>query len=143
MSGWRVGMLVGSSKNIEKVLKVKSNMDSGMFYGIQKGAISALNLDSSWFEDLNKMYSERRKLIWKLAEKLNCSFDKSSKGLFVWAKLPDNIKSSEKFIDKILNENKIFIAPGTIFGSNGEGHIRFSLCIDEHKIEEAINRIEL
>lgn len=143
MSGWRVGMLVGSSKNIEKVLKVKSNMDSGMFYGIQKGAISALNLDSSWFEDLNKIYSKRRKLIWKLAEKLNCSFDKSSKGLFVWAKLPDNIKSSEKFIDKILNENKIFIAPGTIFGSNGEGYIRFSLCIDEHKIEEAINRIEL
>ena len=143
MSGWRVGMLVGSSKNIEKVLKVKSNMDSGMFYGIQKGAISALNLDSSWFEDLNKIYSERRKLIWKLAEKLNCSFDKSSKGLFVWAKLPDNIKSSEKFIDKILNENKIFIAPGTIFGSNGEGYIRFSLCIHEHKIEEAINRIEL
>ena len=143
MSGWRVGMLVGSSKNIEKVLKVKSNMDSGMFYGIQKGAISALNLDSSWFEDLNKIYSERRKLIWKLAEKLNCSFDKSSKGLFLWAKLPDNIKSSEKFIDKILNENKIFIAPGTIFGSNGEGYIRFSLCIDEHKIEEAINRIEL
>ena len=143
MSGWRVGMLVGSSKNIEKVLKVKSNMDSGMFYGIQKGAISALNLDSSWFEDLNKIYSKRRKLIWKLAEKLNCSFDKSSKGLFVWAKLPDNIKSSEKFIDKILNENKIFIAPGTIFGSNGEGYIRFSLCIDEYKIEEAINRIEL
>ena len=143
MSGWRVGMLVGSSKNIEKVLKVKSNMDSGMFYGIQKGAISALNLDSSWFEDLNKIYSERRKLIWKLAEKLNCSFDKSSKGLFVWAKLPDNIKSSEKFIDKILNENKIFIAPGTIFGSNGEGYIRFSLCIDEYKIKEAINRIEL
>ena len=143
MSGWRVGMLVGSSKNIEKVLKVKSNMDSGMFYGIQKGAISALNLDSSWFEDLNKIYSKRRKLIWKLAEKLNCSFDKSSKGLFVWAKLPDNIKSSEKFINKILNENKIFITPGTIFGSNGEGYIRFSLCIDEHKIEEAINRIEL
>ena len=143
MSGWRVGMLVGSSKNIEKVLKVKSNMDSGMFYGIQKGAISALNLDSSWFEDLNKIYSERRKLIWKLAEKLNCSFDKSPKGLFVWAKLPDNIKSSEKFIDKILNENKIFIAPGTIFGSNGEGYIRFSLCIDEYKIKEAINRIEL
>ena len=142
MSGWRVGMLVGSSKNIEKVLKVKSNMDSGMFYGVQKGAISALNLDSSWFEDLNKIYSKRRKLIWKLAEKLNCSFDKSSKGLFVWAKLPDNIKSSEKF-NKILNENKIFITPGTIFGSNGEGYIRFSLCIDEHKIEEAINRIEL
>ena len=143
MSGWRVGMLVGSSDNITKVLKVKSNMDSGMFYGIQKGAIAALNLDKSWFEDLNKVYLKRRKLIWNIADKLNCSYDKNSKGLFVWAKLPNHIKSSEQYIDTLLKEKKIFIAPGTIFGSNGEGYIRFSLCIDEVKINEAIKRIEL
>ena len=143
MSGWRVGMLVGSSDNITKVLKVKSNMDSGMFYGIQKGAIAALNLDKSWFEDLNKVYLKRRKLIWNIADKLNCSYDKNSKGLFVWAKLPNNIKSSEQYIDTLLKEKKIFIAPGTIFGSNGEGYVRFSLCIDEVKINEAIKRIEL
>jgi aspartate/methionine/tyrosine aminotransferase len=143
MSGWRVGMLVGSSENITKVLKVKSNMDSGMFYGIQKGAIAALNLDKSWFEDLNKVYLKRRKLIWNIADKLNCSYDKNSKGLFVWAKLPNNIKSSEQYIDTLLKEKKIFIAPGTIFGSNGEGYVRFSLCIDEVKINEAIKRIEL
>jgi len=143
MSGWRVGMLVGSSDNITKVLKVKSNMDSGMFYGIQKGAIAALNLDKSWFEDLNKVYLKRRKLIWNIADKLNCSYDKNSKGLFVWAKLPNHIKSSEQYIDTLLKEKKIFIAPGTIFGSNGEGYIRFSLCIDEVKIDEAIKRIEL
>ena len=143
MSGWRVGMLVGSSENITKVLKVKSNMDSGMFYGIQKGAIAALNLDKSWFEDLNKVYLKRRKLIWNIADKLNCSYDKNSKGLFVWAKLPNHIKSSEQYIDTLLKEKKIFIAPGTIFGSNGEGYIRFSLCIDEVKINEAIKRIEL
>lgn len=143
MSGWRVGMLVGSSDNITKVLKVKSNMDSGMFYGIQKGAIAALNLDKSWFEDLNKVYLKRRKLIWNIADKLNCSYDKNSKGLFVWAKLPNHIKSSEKYIDTLLKEKKIFIAPGTIFGSNGEGYIRFSLCIDEVKIDEALKRIEL
>ena len=143
MSGWRVGMLVGSSENITKVLKVKSNMDSGMFYGIQKGAIAALNLDKSWFEDLNKVYLKRRKLIWNIADKLNCSYDKNSKGLFVWAKLPNNIKSSEQYIDTLLKEKKIFIAPGTIFGSNGEGYIRFSLCIDEVKINEALKRIEL
>ena len=143
MSGWRVGMLVGSSDNITKVLKVKSNMDSGMFYGIQKGAIAALNLDKSWFEDLNKVYLKRRKLIWNIADKLNCSYDKNSKGLFVWAKLPNHIKSSEQYIDTLLKENKIFIAPGTIFGSNGEGYIRFSLCIDEVKINEALKRIEL
>ena len=143
MSGWRVGMLVGSSDNITKVLKVKSNMDSGMFYGIQKGAIAALNLDKSWFEDLNKVYLKRRKLIWNIADKLNCSYDKNSKGLFVWAKLPNHIKSSEQYIDSLLKEKKIFIAPGTIFGSNGEGYIRFSLCIDEVKINEALKRIEL
>lgn len=143
MSGWRVGMLVGSADNITKVLKVKSNMDSGMFYGIQKGAIAALNLDKSWFEDLNKVYLKRRKLIWNIADKLNCSYDKNSKGLFVWAKLPNHIKSSEQYIDTLLKEKKIFIAPGTIFGSNGEGYIRFSLCIDEVKINEALKRIEL
>lgn len=143
MSGWRVGMLVGSSDNITKVLKVKSNMDSGMFYGIQKGAIAALNLDKRWFEDLNKVYLKRRKLIWNIADKLNCSYDKNSKGLFVWAKLPNHIKSSEQYIDTLLKEKKIFIAPGTIFGSNGEGYIRFSLCIDEVKIDEALKRIEL
>lgn len=143
MSGWRVGMLVGSSDNITKVLKVKSNMDSGMFYGIQKGATAALNLDKSWFEDLNKVYLKRRKLIWNIADKLNCSYDKNSKGLFVWAKLPNHIKSSEQYIDTLLKEKKIFIAPGTIFGSNGEGYIRFSLCIDEVKINEALKRIEL
>jgi aspartate/methionine/tyrosine aminotransferase len=143
MSGWRVGMLVGSSDNVTKVLKVKSNMDSGMFYGIQKGAIAALNLDKRWFEDLNKVYLKRRKLIWNIADKLNCSYDKNSKGLFVWAKLPNHIKSSEQYIDTLLKEKKIFIAPGTIFGSNGEGYIRFSLCIDEVKIDEALKRIEL
>jgi len=143
MSGWRVGMLVGASDNITKVLKVKSNMDSGMFYGIQKGAIAALNLDKRWFDDLNKVYLKRRKLIWNIADKLNCSYDKNSQGLFVWAKLPNHIKSSEQYIDTLLKEKKIFIAPGTIFGSNGEGYIRFSLCIDEVKIDEALKRIEL
>ena len=140
LSGWRVGMLIGSKDNISKVLKVKSNMDSGMFYGIQKGAIKALSLKETWFESLNIKYAKRRKLIWELATFLECEFDRSSKGLFVWAKLPLGIKSSEKFIDQILKEKKIFIAPGTIFGSKGEGYIRFSLCIEEEKIIEAIKR---
>ena len=142
MSGWRVGMLLGSSENISRVLKVKSNMDSGMFYGVQKGAIAALNLDKNWFDELNIKYTIRRKLIWKIADVLNCKYDKSSKGLFVWAKLPEEIKDSEKFIDNLLNEKKIFVAPGTIFGSEGQGYIRFSLCIDESIINEALKRLE-
>ena len=142
LSGWRVGMLLGSKENISSVLKVKSNMDSGMFYGIQKGAIQALNLDNKWFDSLNVIYSKRRVLIWELASILKCEVDKSSKGLFVWAKLPVGINSSEQFINNILTEKNIFIVPGIIFGSNGEGYIRFSLCIDEEKIKEAIKRFK-
>lgn len=141
MAGWRVGMVVGDSKYINPVLTVKSNMDSGMFYGIQKGAIEALKCSSDWFSELNSVYRKRRDLVWKLAEALNCTYDKQATGLFVWAKLPANIKS-EAFIDTILNNNYIFITPGTIFGSKGEGYIRFSLCASEKELEEAITRIK-
>lgn len=139
MAGWRVGMVLGNSTLIDAILKVKSNMDSGMFYGIQKGAIKALQLGKDWFEKQNEIYTKRRNLIFKLAEKLNCVFDKNSVGLFVWAKLPDGIMS-EEFIDKVLIEKHIFITPGTIFGSKGEGYIRFSLCVTEEKIQQAIER---
>jgi LL-diaminopimelate aminotransferase len=142
MAGWRVGMLVGNASYIDAVLKVKSNMDSGMFYGIQKGAIQALKSDSSWFETMNLIYKKRRQLTEILAEKLGCIVYQVGVGLFVWAKLPENISSAETFIEKILIEKHIFITPGTIFGSNGEGYIRFALCVDEEKIKEAILRIE-
>ncbi|WP_348824359.1 pyridoxal phosphate-dependent aminotransferase [Flavobacterium aestuarii] len=140
MAGWRVGMVLGSASLIDAVLKVKSNMDSGMFYGIQKGAVAALNSDKSWFEDMNKIYRRRRVLTEQLAEKLGCEVYKEGVGLFVWAKLPAGIDSAEDFIDKILYEKSIFITPGTIFGSNGEGYIRFALCVKDEKIQEAIDR---
>ena len=140
MAGWRVGMVLGNATHIAAVLKVKSNMDSGMFYGIQKGAIEALKLEEDWFKSQNGIYSKRRNLIFLLAEKLTCTFDKNAVGLFVWAKLPSNVKSAEEFIDSILYEKHLFITPGTIFGSNGEGYIRFSLCVTEEKIREAIDR---
>lgn len=140
MAGWRVGMVLGNPTLIDAVLKVKSNMDSGMFYGIQKGAIEALKLGKEWFEKQNEIYTKRRKLIFKLTEKLGCTFDKNSVGLFVWAKLPEGIISAEAFIDNLLLEKHLFLTPGTIFGSNGEGYIRFSLCVTEEKIQEAINR---
>ena len=141
MSGWRIGMVSGKKEFIDAILKVKSNMDSGMFYGIQKGAIEALKLGKDWFDSQNLIYEKRRKLIFQLAEKLNCTYDKKAVGMFVWAKLPLEINSSEEFIDAILIEKNIFITPGTIFGSNGEGYIRFSLCIKEEKIQEAIKRL--
>jgi len=140
MAGWRVGMLVGNYDFISAVLKVKSNMDSGMFYGIQKGAIEALKCSYMWFVSLNSVYQLRRQLIWKLAEDLNCTYDKDATGLFVWAKLPPHIKS-EEFTDLVLKEHSIFITPGTVFGSNGEGYVRFSLCTSEDVIKEAIKRV--
>ncbi len=141
MAGWRVGMLSGNAEIIQAVLKVKSNMDSGMFYGIQQGAINALNVDQSWFEGLNRVYQKRKNLIKILATKLETQYDSKSVGLFVWAKLPERTIDSETFIDKILHEHHIFITPGTIFGSQGEGFIRFSLCVPEATIEDAINRL--
>ena len=140
MAGWRVGMVVGDSKHISNILKVKSNMDSGMFYGIQKGAIEALKCSKMWFSTLNSVYQQRRNLVWQLADALNCTYDKEATGLFVWAKLPAHLKS-EEFIDSVLKNNHIFITPGTIFGSKGEGYIRFSLCASTEVLEEAIIRV--
>lgn len=141
MAGWRVGMVVGDSCHISNILKVKSNMDSGMFYGIQKGAIEALKCTKMWFVTLNNVYRERRNLVWQLADALNCTYDKQATGLFVWAKLPAHLKS-EEFIDKVLKDNHIFITPGTVFGSKGEGYIRFSLCASTEVLIEAIARVK-
>ena len=133
-------MVLGSAEHINAVLKVKSNMDSGMFYGIQKGAIEALKSGQEWFDKLNELYSSRRALMYQLADKLNCTYDADAVGMFIWAKLPEGSKSAEEFIDEVLYEKNLFITPGTIFGSNGEGYIRFSLCVTEDKIKEAISR---
>ncbi|MGB0892657.1 MAG: pyridoxal phosphate-dependent aminotransferase, partial [Flavobacteriaceae bacterium] len=140
MAGWRVGMLLGKASFLSEILKVKTQMDSGMFYGIQKGAIEALQLSNDWFDNQNLIYTKRRELIWALAEKLNCTFNKNTSGMFVWAKLPDG-KTSEEMIDELLYTYNLFVAPGSIFGSKGEGYIRFSLCVSAKKITEAINRI--
>lgn len=140
IAGWRVGMVLGNANAIDAVLKVKSNMDSGMFYGIQKGAVAALKSDKAWFDAMNEIYKKRRIVTEELAEKLGCKVYKEGVGLFVWAKLPEGVTSAEAFIDKILHEKSIFITPGTIFGSNGEGYIRFALCVEEEKIREVISR---
>ena len=140
MAGWRVGMVVGEASIIKTILQVKSNMDSGMFLGIQKGAIAALQSPDRWFEELNKTYVKRRKIVWQIFDALQCSYNKESAGLFVLAKLPKGGNSIE-FIDRLLHEKEVFIAPGTIFGSNGEGYIRASLCVSEKLLMEVLNRL--
>ena len=90
--------------------------------------------------EINTIYKLRRKIVWKILDKLNCTYDKESVGMFVWAKLPANI-STEECVDDLLYNKDIFITPGTIFGSNGEGFIRFSLCVNENELTEALNRL--
>ena len=141
MSGWRVGMLIGSKQNIDSVLKIKSNMDSGMFYGVQMGAVNALKLDESWFNKINDIYLKRKKIVLEICDILNLSYDSKSVGMFVWAKINSN-KSSKELTDYLLYEKNIFVAPGFIFGKNGEGYIRFSLCLDEQLIIKAKSRLK-
>lgn len=140
MAGWRVGFVAGKPEWISAITKVKSNMDSGMFLGIQQGAIAAMSLGRDWYEGLNEIYSKRRKLIWELAEKLGLEFEKDTAGMFVWAKLPQG-KTSDELVDNLLYNKSIFVTPGHIFGTQGEGFIRFSLCVKEESIKEAIKRL--
>ena len=111
-----------------------------MFYGIQQGAIKALQLSNEWFLEQNKIYENRRRLIWEMADKLNTTYSKDSSGLFVWAKLSKDV-NEEDFTNKILYENDIFITPGSVFGSQGKGYIRFSLCVTSSTIKEALARL--
>ncbi|HET7360583.1 MAG TPA: aminotransferase class I/II-fold pyridoxal phosphate-dependent enzyme [Salinimicrobium sp.] len=141
MSGWRVGTLCGSEANINSVLKVKTNIDSGMFFPVMAGATEALKLPGSWFKKQNEIYEGRKQLMLKLIFNLNCKLTKNQAGMFIWAKIPTGI-SSEDFVEELIHDYGIFAAPGFIFGSKGEGYIRFSLCAPEEIIKMAIKKTE-
>jgi len=141
MAGWRVGMLCGSEQHLKTVLKVKTNMDSGMFYPIQGAAAAALRLPSKWFSSQNEIYGIRKEKVLELVEALECTPEKGQTGLFVWARVPE-WSTSEGFVDYVLHKYSIFIAPGFIFGSQGEGFVRFSLCETTENIERAIKRVK-
>ncbi|MDP2087863.1 MAG: aminotransferase class I/II-fold pyridoxal phosphate-dependent enzyme [Flavobacteriaceae bacterium] len=140
ISGMRVGMVMGAASYIEAILQVKSQMDSGMFLGIQHSAIAALQLETSWFINLNKIYKERRLLVWKLLDVLQCSYHKNTAGLFVWAKLP-NGGDGEQFTDELLHRFGVFITPGMVFGNAGQQYIRVSLCANQDDLKEVIHRL--
>ena len=116
-------------------------MDSGMFFGIQKGAVEAFKLSNDWFKAQNEIYKRRRALVWQIFDALDCTYNKNIGGLFVWAKIPSHMDSTA-LTDQILYNHDVFITPGTVFGSQGEGFIRFSLCVDESKIKEVLNRLK-
>ena len=141
MAGWRIGMAAGHQEYIKSILKVKSNMDSGMFKAMQAAAAEALSNPPSWYEKVNEVYAKRRKIVEEIMYILGCSFDSSQSGLFVWGKIPDHIPDCESFVDDILNRAHVFITPGFIFGSNGRRYIRISLCADEKILTESKIRI--
>lgn len=141
MAGWRVGMLVGKQEWINEVLRFKSNMDSGMFQPLQMAAVKALELGPEWYAALNEIYTGRRQKVFELLELLNCTFDRDQVGMFVWAKIPATAKDGFTVTDEILQKAQVFITPGGIFGSNGNGYIRVSLCKDEKVFDEVLQRI--
>jgi LL-diaminopimelate aminotransferase len=142
MAGWRIGMVIAKSQHIENILRFKSNMDSGMFLPLQLAAAKALSLSASWYQGINKLYYSRRLAVEALLDGLGCRYSKSQAGLFVWAKVPDEIADGYAMSDLMLYKANVFITPGGIFGTAGNNYIRVSLCASEEKIIECFNRIK-
>lgn len=142
MAGWRIGLLCGAKERIDEVLRFKSNMDSGMFLPVQLAAAKALGLDKSWYEQVNEVYRKRREKVFALLDFLDCRYDISQAGMFVWAKIPAGYESGYALSDEVLQQAHVFITPGGIFGSAGDGYVRVSLCSTEEKITESLNRIK-
>lgn len=145
MAGWRMGMLCGAKERIDEIIRFKSNMDSGMFLPAQLAAAKALSLEEEWHNEVNKIYAARRTKVFELLDLLNCTYSTNQVGMFVWAKTPflnGHGKSGYEVSDEVLYNSNVFITPGGIFGTEGDGFIRVSLCGSIERFEEAIKRIK-
>ena len=141
MAGWRMGMLATNPTFMGWIRRVKSNVDSGQFRPVMLAAAEALNAPDKWYEDLNKMYAERRRVAEKVMEALGCKFDPAQRGLFLWGRIPDSCPGSEAMADEVLEKARVFITPGFIFGKNGERYVRISLCAKPEILKNAAERI--
>ena len=143
MPGWRVGMCVSNRQFIQWILKIKSNIDSGTFRGIQLAAAEAYNNSDEWHREANmETYGRRRRLAEAIMQELGCEYGGEQVGMFLWGKIPDRYATAEELTEKVLHDARVFITPGFIFGSNGERYIRISLCAKDEKMEEALKRIK-
>ena len=142
MPGWRIGMIAANPTFISWILKVKSNIDSGMYRALQLAAVKALDADAAWYEGNNANYSARRKTAGAIMDALGCTYDKRQVGMFLWGRIPDEYDDVEVLTERVLHEACVFITPGFIFGSNGKRYIRISLCAKEEKLTEALKRIK-
>ena len=141
MPGWRMAMLASNAQFVQWILKIKSNIDSGQFKPMMLAAAEALQAPDSWYENMNKVYQNRRKIAEEIMNVLACSFDPKQSGMFLWGRISEKYKDSGELTDKILYQANVFITPGFIFGSNGNNYIRISLCCPEEKLQQALNRI--
>lgn len=141
MAGWRIGAIVGDEKFLSQIIKFKSNMDSGMFRPVQMAAVAALGLDDQWYEDLNAMYRERKKIAYQILDELGCQYDENQAGLFAWGRVSGEYADGYALSDEMLYEADVFITPGGIFGSQGNDFIRISVCMSAEVLEEARSRI--
>lgn len=142
MAGWRVGMLCGNIDLINTVLTFKSNMDSGMFKPVMRASIVALKQPQNWYDELNIQYKKRQKKVFEIADLLGCTYSAKQVGMFVWTKIPEGEEDGKTFADKLIEQYNFFVPPGMIFGSQGDKHIRFSLCSDDTIWEEVLKRIK-
>ena len=144
MPGWRVGMCASNPEFISWILKIKSNIDSGTFRGIQLAAAEALNTnDDAWHKEYNvENYRRRRKIAEEIMTVLGCTFDPSQVGMFLWGKIPEKYANVEDLTERILHEARVFVTPGFISGSNGQRYLRISLCAKDEKMAEALQRIK-
>lgn len=143
MPGWRVGMCVSNLQFISWILKIKSNIDSGTFRGLQLAAAEALTTNTEeWHREYNiNVYRRRREIAERIMQALDCTYDDSQVGMFLWGKIADKYANAEQLTERVLHEARVFITPGFIFGSNGERYVRISLCAQDDKMQEALRRI--
>lgn len=142
MPGWRIGMLASNAEFVQWILKVKSNIDSGMFRAMQLAAATALDAEKDWYEGNNRNYRNRRKIAGEIMDVLGCQYNENQVGMFLWGRIPDSYNDVEELTERILHKARVFITPGFIFGSNGKRYIRISLCCKDEKLAEALRRIK-
>ena len=142
MAGWRQGIVVGKKEFVDWIVRVKSNVDSGMFRPMMKAAIAALGAPAEYFRQLNEAYRVRRIAAEQIMTYLGCEFDPEQRGLFLWGRIPDHYNNCEELTEPILHKARVFLTPGFIFGKNGERFVRISLCAPFEKMQEALLRIQ-
>ncbi len=141
LAGMRFGMATGKPELLNAVFKVQSNLESGMFEPVQKAAMRAMELGDDWYSSLNQAYMARKDVARDFLDSIGCRVEGSDGGLFLWARIPDQIENSIEFVDELLSNHKVFLAPGAIFGGNGNKYIRLSLCTDIDRLSEAKHRV--